>query len=43
MDNALKGLAAGVDVTSASGQPGDSPRVRIQVSVLSTIVIRSIL
>jgi len=30
MDNALKGLAAGVDVTSASGQPGDSPRVRIR-------------
>ena len=26
MDNALKGLAAGVDVTSASGQPGDSPQ-----------------
>ena len=30
MDNALKGLAAGVDVTSASGQPGESPRVRIR-------------
>lgn len=30
MDNALKGLAAGVDVTSASGQPGDSPRVRVR-------------
>lgn len=30
IDNALKGLAAGVDVTSASGQPGDSPRVRIR-------------
>ena len=30
MDNALKGLAAGVDVTSASGQPGDAPRVRIR-------------
>ena len=30
MDNALKGLAAGVDVTSSSGQPGDSPRVRIR-------------
>ncbi len=30
MDNALKGLAAGVNVTSASGQPGDSPRVRIR-------------
>ena len=30
MDNALKGLAAGVDVTSASGQPGASPRVRIR-------------
>lgn len=30
MDNALKGLASGVDVTSASGQPGDAPRVRIR-------------
>ncbi len=30
IDNALKGLAAGVDVTSASGQPGDSPRVRVR-------------
>lgn len=30
IDNALKGMAAGVDVTSASGQPGDSPRVRIR-------------
>lgn len=30
MDNALKGLAAGVNVTSASGQPGDAPRVRIR-------------
>lgn len=30
MDNALKGLAAGVDVTSSSGQPGSSPRVRIR-------------
>lgn len=30
MDNALKGLAAGVDVTSASGQPGDAPRVRVR-------------
>ena len=30
MDNALKGLAAGVDVTSSSGQPGASPRVRIR-------------
>lgn len=30
MDNALKGLAAGVNVTSASGQPGDSPRVRVR-------------
>lgn len=30
MDNALKGLAAGVTVTSASGQPGDGSRVRIR-------------
>lgn len=30
VDNALKGLAAGVNVTSASGQPGSSPRVRIR-------------
>ncbi|MDE5759860.1 MAG: TonB-dependent receptor plug domain-containing protein, partial [Bacteroides sp.] len=27
---ALKGLAAGVDVTSASGQPGEAPRVRVR-------------
>lgn len=30
MENALKGLAAGVNVTSASGQPGSSPKVRIR-------------
>jgi len=30
LDNALKGLAAGVNVTSSSGQPGASPRVRIR-------------
>ncbi len=30
IDNALKGLAAGVNVTSASGQPGDAPKVRIR-------------
>ena len=30
MDNALKGLAAGVQVTSASGQPGEGSRVRIR-------------
>lgn len=30
MDNALKGLAAGVNVTSASGQPGAAARVRIR-------------
>jgi TonB-linked SusC/RagA family outer membrane protein len=30
MDNALKGLAAGVTVTSASGQPGEAARVRIR-------------
>ena len=30
IDNALKGLAAGVNVTSSSGQPGASPRVRIR-------------
>ena len=30
MDNALKGLAAGVSVTSNSGQPGDGARVRIR-------------
>lgn len=30
VDNALKGLAAGVTVTSASGQPGDAARVRIR-------------
>ena len=30
MDNALKGLAAGVNVTSASGQPGDGSRIRIR-------------
>jgi TonB-linked SusC/RagA family outer membrane protein len=30
VDNALKGLAAGVNVTSSSGQPGDSPKVRIR-------------
>lgn len=30
MDNALKGLAAGVNVTSSSGQPGASPRVQVR-------------
>lgn len=30
MDNALKGLAAGVNVTSASGQPGSAARVRVR-------------
>ena len=30
VDNALKGLAAGVNVTSSSGQPGASPKVRIR-------------
>lgn len=30
MDNALKGLAAGVTVTSSSGQPGSASRVRIR-------------
>ena len=30
MDNALKGLAAGVNVTSASGQPGEAARVRVR-------------
>ena len=30
VDNALKGLAAGVTVTSSSGQPGSSPNVRIR-------------
>lgn len=30
MDNALKGLAAGVTVTSASGQPGEASRVRVR-------------
>ncbi len=30
MDNALKGLAAGVNVTSNSGQPGESSRVRVR-------------
>lgn len=30
MDNALKGLAAGVTVTSASGQPGAAARVRVR-------------
>jgi TonB-linked SusC/RagA family outer membrane protein len=30
MDNALKGLAAGVNVTSNSGQPGEASRVRIR-------------
>lgn len=30
MDNALKGLAAGVNVTSASGQPGAQPRIIIR-------------
>ena len=30
MDNALKGLAAGVNVTSNSGQPGEGSRVRIR-------------
>jgi len=30
MDNALKGLAAGVNVTSSSGQPGSSPKIRIR-------------
>ena len=30
MDNALKGLAAGVTVTSASGQPGEGARVRVR-------------
>lgn len=30
MDNALKGLAAGVNVTSSSGQPGSSPRVQVR-------------
>ena len=30
VDNALKGLAAGVNVTASSGQPGASPRVRVR-------------
>lgn len=30
MDNALKGLASGVTVTSASGQPGAASRVRVR-------------
>lgn len=30
MDNALKGLAAGVTVTSASGQPGEGSQIRIR-------------
>lgn len=30
VDNALKGLASGVTVTSASGQPGSAARVRIR-------------
>ena len=30
VDNALKGLAAGVNVTSSSGQPGAAPKVRIR-------------
>ncbi len=30
MDNALKGLAAGVDVTSSSGQPGAAARIRVR-------------
>lgn len=30
MDNALKGLAAGVNVTSASGQPGEAARIRVR-------------
>lgn len=30
MDNALKGLASGVNVTSSSGQPGAASRVRIR-------------
>ncbi len=30
IDNALKGLAAGVNVTSASGQPGEGARVRVR-------------
>ena len=30
MDNALKGLAAGVSVTSSSGQPGAASKVRIR-------------
>ena len=30
VDNALKGLAAGVNVTSSSGQPGSAPKVRIR-------------
>lgn len=30
MDNALKGLAAGVNVTSSSGQPGEAPRVQVR-------------
>ncbi len=30
VDNALKGLAAGVNVTSASGQPGAAARIRVR-------------
>ena len=30
IDNALKGLAAGVNVTANSGQPGESSRVRVR-------------
>ena len=30
MDNALKGLAAGVNVTSSSGQPGAASRIRVR-------------
>ncbi|MBP5172407.1 MAG: carboxypeptidase-like regulatory domain-containing protein, partial [Bacteroidales bacterium] len=30
VDNALKGLAAGVNVTSSSGQPGSAARIRVR-------------
>ena len=30
VENALKGLAAGVNVTSSSGQPGSAPKVRVR-------------
>lgn len=44
MDNALKGLAAGVTVTSSSGQPGAAAQIRVRgVGTIRTEMVQPIL